>query len=107
RWRVGGLRILGATDDGTTVLVREEVIADISAVAPTEVHTTVEGYGPDARFLGSARFPTDRQYISSLPGLFLDADGRVPALTAAPDHVAVIELEPVPFRITAAMDLAA
>jgi hypothetical protein len=93
----GGLRWLGTADDGTVVLVRDDVFAG----SEFEVLTTVEWYSSDGVFLASARVPalTD-QYTDNPPGLAVTGDGRVLALITLETEVQVIELAPSPERIT-------
>ena len=95
---IGGMRYLGTADDGTVVVVREDVLE----TSPTfRVLGTVEWYTPEGLFLGSARIPPlEEQHISQPPGVALASDGRVLALVAHQRVVEVIELARQPDRIT-------
>lgn len=93
----GGSRYLGTSADGTVVTVREDVY---ETDPEFRVMVTVEWYGPDGTFLGSARAPTlADQYTDQAPGLAVGRDGAVYALVAREDAVRIVELQRRPERI--------
>lgn len=95
---LGGLRYLATANDGTVVLVREDVVATDPVF---EVVSTVEWYTAAGAFIGSARAPSIAdQYTDEMPGLAVGPDGRVYALITRETSVDVVELERTSERIT-------
>ncbi len=92
---LGGLRLLGATEE-LTVLIREEV----TSLSPIEVVATIEWYD-ETGFVGSALIPLEAQAIPSPPGLVVAPDGTVVVLVAGPESVTTSVVTPEPSRITA------
>jgi hypothetical protein len=92
----GALRYLGTDVVGTHVVER----VDVLGTNPINVLRTVEWYGPDGAFLGSALVPSiDEQAIDVAPGIAMMTSGDVIVLLALEDTVVLRPLERQPTRI--------
>ncbi|MDJ0952187.1 MAG: hypothetical protein QNJ81_00780 [Acidimicrobiia bacterium] len=87
---LGGVTVLGAAPDGTTVILISEVDLSGEAIA---VSWRIQRRSADGEVLGEVRFDVAEQFVEIERAFELGSDGRVRYLLAREDRVTVVILD--------------